>query len=314
MERVIVIGGSGFIGRALQQHVLDERMENAFVFTYNNHPERICDSLEKERVNLFEKDSIRVIRKYSRAIYVSGSSNHGFVKSYPSLDLDFNVKTFLNFMEGFRGSFITLSSQAVYYGLEGEIDEDVGHISIIPYGLSKQMTETYARYFLKKGILSKLWIFRLMYAFGKNEKERRLIPRCAKATCSNEKVVVYGGGRSFLNPLPSWFVAKVLIEASNNLEEKDESFLEMTNMNYPEKVTVSDIVAFLEDVKHFGYIINEFGEEWPIRFWGNTKNLVTHMKEWNIAFPNLWNNLRKYFMKLVGEKRNTTEISSRREL
>jgi len=304
MEKVIVVGGSGFIGSALQKCVLDQRIENGFTFSYNKHPDKINNNLEKVRIDLFDKDSIKLVESYPIAIYVSGSTDHGLARSSPLLDLDLNAKAFLSFMEKFRGSLILLSSQAVYYGLEGEILENVDHVSTIPYGLSKLMMEAYAKYFLTKGTLSKLWIFRLMYAFGKGEKERRLIPRCAKATYSNERITVFGEGKSLLNPLPSWFVAKILIQAAENLKEIDENFLETTNINYPEKVTVSDVVRFLAKVEHFDYVISEFGEEWPVRFWGNTKNLSTHMKEWKVEFPNLWGNLKEYFIELIRGRQN----------
>lgn len=304
MKKVIVIGGSGFIGRAVQRHVLDQRMENAFIFSYNKHPEKISNNLEKVRMDLLNKDNIKAIESYPIAIYLAGNADHGLARRFPSLDLNLNVKAFLDFMEGFRGSLVLLSSQAVYYGLEGEIHESEDRVSTIPYGLSKQMIEAYAKYFLRTDALSKLWIFRLTYAFGECEKERRLIPRCARATYSNERVIVFGGGKSFLNPLPSWFVAKLLIKAVESLEERSKGFLEITNMNYPEKITVRDVVRFLESIKHFDYIFSEGGEEWPVRFWGNTKNLSAYLKVWKIDFPNLWDGLKKYFTELVSGRKN----------
>jgi len=298
-KTIVVIGGSGFIGAALQNHIIDQGLEDAFTFSYNKHPEKIQNKLNKVRINLLDEGSLKPIEEYPVAIYVSGSADHRLAMRSPLLDLDLNVRAFLNFMESFRGSMVLLSSQAVYYGLEGEITEHIDHVPTIPYGLSKQMMEAYAKYFLKKGTLSKLWIFRLMYAFGKGEKERRLIPRCAKATYSNEKVAVFGGGKSFLNPLPSCFVAKVLVRAAKSLKEREENFLEGTNISYSEKVTVGDVVRFLAKVRHFDYVFNESGEEWPVRFWGNTCNLSTHLKEWKLDFPNLWDSLKEYFVELT---------------
>lgn len=228
--------------------------------------------------------------------------DHGLAKRSPLLDLDLNVRAFLNFMEEFTGSLVLLSSQATYYGLEGEIPETVNHIATTPYGLSKQMAEAYASYFLRNTGLSKLWIFRLMYAFGKGEKERRLIPRCANAVRNNQGITIFGGGKSFLNPLPSWFIAQVLLKAAESLKESESKFMEVTNINYPEKVSVKDVVTFLNSVKRFDFVVNNSGEEWPVKFWGNTKNLVSHMREWKIDFPDLWDNLKEYFTELVEGK------------
>ncbi len=299
MEKTVVIGGSGFIGRAIQKYVVHRQMENIFTFAFSRHPENIFPNLEKLRVDLLNKDTLKAIEAYPTAIYVAGSADHSLAKSDPTLDLDLNVRAFLNFMEIFRGSLVIISSQAVYYGLNGEILENIDHVPTMPYGISKKMMEAYANYFVAKGDLSKLWILRLMYAFGEGEKERRLIPRCARAVSGNERVEIFGGGKSFLNPLPSVFVARALVEAVEDLDKRAENFLEITNLNYPERATVGDVVRFLDNVKHFDYEIVESGEEWPVRFWGNTRNLSAHMKEWKINFPSLWDDLKEYFTRLL---------------
>jgi nucleoside-diphosphate-sugar epimerase len=280
MEKTIVIGGSGFIGRAVQKYVVNKQIGEAFAFAYNRHPENVRNSLDKVRIDLLDKNTLGGIAKFSRAIYVSGSADHGLAKS----------------------SLVLLSSQAVYYGFKGEILESVDHVPTIPYGLSKKMVEAYANYFLTRVALAKLWTFRLMYAFGEGEKEGRLIPRCAKAASNDERVTIFGGGKSFLNPLPSLFVAETLVKAAKDLEKRDKDFLEITNLNYPESVTVGDVVRFLSGVQNFDYEIAESGEEWPVEFWGDTRNLSRHMKRWNLSFPDLWDDLKQYFKVLLRGK------------
>jgi UDP-glucose 4-epimerase len=302
MDKVLVVGGSGFLGATVQQLVLNEGLEENFAFSFNENPERIDANLNKVHLDLLKPGASKEIKDYPVAVYVAGNMDHGLAKRSPLRDLDLNVRAFLNFMEEFRGSLVLLSSQATYYGLEGEIPETVNHIATMPYGLSKQMAEAYARYFLRDGALRKLWIFRLMYAFGKGEKERRLIPRCANAVRNNQRITIFGGGKSFLNPLPSWFIAQVLLKAAESLNEKEDKFMEVTNINYPEKVSVKDAVTFLNSVKRFDFVINDSGEEWHVKFWGNTKNLLSRMKEWNMGFPDLWDNLKDYFTELIAGK------------
>ena len=295
----IVIGGSGFIAQAIQQHVVSMNINESFVFTYNNHPRRIHEGLRKIKLNLLDRSTFPEYQNFPMAIYVAGNADHKVARKDPLQDLELNVRTFLNFMEYFRGSLILLSTQAVYYGLEGEVSENVNHIATIPYGLSKQMLEIYAKYFLNIGYLHKLWIFRLMYAFGKGEKEIRLIPTCARTAHTKEKINIFGGGRSFINPLPSQFVAKILLNAAEKLEIANDVFLEITNLNHPETITVEGVVSYLNSLKPFNYTIEDTGEEWPIRFWGNTNNLYSHMKEWNMDFPDIWESLRHYFLDLI---------------
>jgi nucleoside-diphosphate-sugar epimerase len=301
MNKTLVVGGSGFIGSAIQNLVLDEKSEKLYAFSFNKRPEKLHAKLERVQLNLLGENA-EDTNSYPTAIYVAGNADHGLAKRSPLLDLDLNARAFLNFTQEFRGSLVLLSSQAVYYGLEGKIHETVDHVSTIPYGLSKQMAEEYAKYFLKNGYLSKLWIFRLAYAFGKGESERRLIPRCANAVRNREKVILFGGGKSFVNPLPSDFVAKILVKAAEHLKSAKSGFMEITNINYPEKVTARDLVASLTQIKPFDFSVEDAGEEWPVRFWGDTQNISSHLKEWKMAFPDLGASLKKYFTELVGGK------------
>lgn len=299
MEKTIVIGGSGFIGQAIQEQVRKKGLDENFVFSYNKNAVFIDKRLQKARINLLEKTNLKIIERSPVAIYVAGSADHGLAQSSPSIDLDLNVKAFLHFAERFRGSLILLSSQAVYYGLEGEVPENVDHVSTMPYGLSKQMTEAYAMHFCRTGTLRNLWIFRLMYAFGKGEKSRRLIPRCADASRGHGKVEILGGGRSFLNPLPSWFVAQVLLGSAERMARTNDSLLEVTNLCYPENVRVGDIVGFLSKVKNFDYSVSEGGEERPVRFWGNPEKLSSCLRKLKLKVPDVWKELEKYFLELI---------------
>jgi len=298
-KSVIVVGGSGFIGRSIQEYVLNQKLGESFVFTYKDDPENIHEKLKKIQIDLLNENSVIKLSHYQKMIYVAGNADHALAKKNPILDINYNVKTILQVLKFFKGSLVMISSQAVYYGLKGKISEDIDHVATIPYGLSKQMAEAYAKYFLQTRNLSKLWIFRLMYAFGEGEKSRRLIPRCAKAFRNKEKIIIFGGGESLINPLPSSFIAEILVRGITDIQQKKERFLEITNLNYPEKISVKDVVRYLDGIRHFHYIINKGGEEWPIYFFGKTENLCNYLKEWGIDFPDLWPSLKKYFLSLI---------------
>jgi len=296
---MLVIGGSSFIGKGIQNLIKDSSFAKSFVFAYNMHPENISDSFQKIKIDLQEEDNCKILREFKSCIYLAGNSFHNLAFSNPGIDLDMNVKIFLNFMKYFKGQLILLSSQAVYYGLRDEISEDTVHYPTIPYGLSKRFQEEYAKYFYRIGYLSKLWIFRLMYAFGNGERSNRLIPKCAKAVLENETIKVLGKGKSFLNPLPVNFVAKILFNAMLHIMKENNKFLEITNINYPEKITVLDVVKFLYNIKPFNYVVEEGEEIWPVDFWGSINKLINYLKIWDMKFPNIWDELRVYFQELL---------------
>ena len=60
-------------------------------------------------------------------------------------DFDAEVRTFLTFLDHFRGSLTMLSSQAIYSGLTGEVEESVDHVPNMPYGFTKLACERFAR-------------------------------------------------------------------------------------------------------------------------------------------------------------------------
>jgi nucleoside-diphosphate-sugar epimerase len=302
MKKTLVVGGSGFIGSTLQRVVLDRKQIGSFVFSFNQKREKLDPKLENLKIDLLEEVSHKV-NDYPVAIYVAGNANHGIAKRDPLLDLNLNVRAFLNFTKEYRGSLVLLSSQAVYYGLEGEVPEEVDHVSTIPYGISKLATEAYAKYLHQTGVLPKLWIIRLAYAFGHGEKENRLIPRCATAVRDGEKVTVFGGGTSFVNPLPVEFVAEILLKAADSLKDAKEGFMEITNLNSPERFTIKNIVTRLSQTESFDFTINASGEEWPVKFWGSTKNLSDHLEDWNMEFPDSWATLKKYFIELIKRRK-----------
>jgi len=301
-EKVLVIGGSGFIGKAIQKYVIDIGAADSFIFTYNRHDEAIQSNLDSAKVNLLEIGDAGLLSKSKLAIYVAGNSYHSLAFQDPKRDLELNVFHLINFMEHFHGSLVMLSSQAIYYGLEGEIRETNDHIPTMPYGLSKRFAEGYANYYLDRKSLERLWIFRMMYAFGDGESERRLIPRCALACSSDKSVTVNGGGKSYLNPLPSNFVAEILVKAATSIQARKDGYFEITNINHREKATVVDIVTSLSKIRSFDYSLVESGEEWPVKFYGNVDRLENHLRDWGIGFPDLQKSMKDYFLRLVNDK------------
>lgn len=106
-----------------------------------------------------------------------------------------------------------------------------------------------------------------------------------------------------MNPLPSEFVAKVMLRACESLRSDTKPFMELTNINYPERVTTKDLVVYLNQIVPFNFTVSCEGEDWPVRFWGDTNNLFSYLREWKMDFIDLWGSLKKYFIDLIEVKR-----------
>lgn len=292
----LVVGGSGFIGRALQEAVIDEGLGDAFTFACNEHPENIREGFKTVKADLTQRDGAKPFEDYSTIIFAAGHSNPLLANKEPWLDLELNVSLLLNTARHFRGKMVLLSCQSVYQGLEGEVQEHVDHVPTMPFGLSKSVEETYARHLWRARYLDRLWIHRLGYTYGKGEAERRLVPMCNWAASNKGKVHIHGGGKSYLNPLPARFVAEVLLRTADELQDMPSGFIETTNLNHPAKLTAAQVVRVLDGARRFGYEIDEAGEEWPVRYYGNTERLEKHLKKWEMEFPDAKEALRDYFM------------------
>ena len=289
------------IGRAIQKDILKQKKVSEFTFSYNTNRSQILPGAKSLHLDLFDQGSTKQMGDFSSAIYLAGNTDHSLASKDPAKDLQLNVEAFLHFMKFFKGTLVLFSSQAVYYGHIGKVKEDAAQKPTIPYGISRHTTEMYAEYFKQVGKLSSLVILRPTYVFGEGEKNRRLIPRCAQAAIESGTITIFGGGHSFLNPLPVEFVAQIAVRTSNAAASCE--FDMPINLNHPDQMTVLDIVQKLQDVKPFKCIVEESGEEWPARHYGDASRMLGLLREWNMEIPNVEIALRRYFTYLTEGKK-----------
>jgi len=297
--QTIVVGGSGMIGRAIQREIRSQKETSEFTFSYKTNKLKI-PSAKNLYLDLFDQDSTKQLRDFSRAIYLAGNTDHGLASKDPTKDAQLNIEAFLNFTKFYKGTLVLFSSQAVYYGHKGKIKEDAAQRPTIPYGISRHAAEMYAEYFKQAGKFSSLAILRPTYVFGEGEKERRLIPRCARAAIKNDTLTVFGKGQSFLNPLPVEFVARVAVRINQEIASHEHDM--SINLNHPDPMTVLELVQTLQDAKPFRCVVEEGGEEWPALHYGNANFLLRLLKQWRMEMPDVKRVLRQYFMSLTEGK------------
>jgi nucleoside-diphosphate-sugar epimerase len=111
---------------------------------------------------------------------------------------------------------IYLSSGAVYYGLKGLVSVASAVNPTFTYGISKLASEHYARAARENDRLARLTIFRLFYAYGRYDKERRLVPRIMQHVASGkqEPFMLNGTGISETSPLDARDVAAILLKSA----------------------------------------------------------------------------------------------------
>jgi nucleoside-diphosphate-sugar epimerase len=224
----LVIGGSGFLGQALQKEVLAQGREKDYIFTYNEHKERILPNIKSTKLNILEQ-SMEIDEFETVILMINVENRNKYI-----LPINHQLSKLKQ-----NQSLIILSSQAIY---EQPLTE---------YGKTMKTLEDNEIQPKHRNRQSKLWIFRLMYAFGIEEQETRLIPKLARATRLEEIITITNNGNTYLNPLPSRFVAQILIKATEEITKQPNGFYEITNLNYDEPITTKQIIKVIQEYEYW---------------------------------------------------------------
>ena len=124
---------------------------------------------------------------------------------------------------------------------------------------------------------------------------------CNWAATTGGTLKVQGMGKSLMNPLPSEWVAEVLMRGADTLSFERERTINLTNLNHPDKMSAIQMVKVLAGERSFEYELLDKEEHWPVRFWGDTEYLAKQLKLWKMEFPDLKESLRKRFAEMKYE-------------
>lgn len=215
--KLLVVGASGFLGRNILR--LASRKPWDVVGSY--HESRDFPAFARRygctpvRHNLLAR---------SRAwdadvcIYTAGTSDHLAASTSPVEDLQTNVEALCGLAGGFRGGLVFLGSAAVYDGHVGQVSPATPLRPTMPYAISKLACERYVDHFVASGSLEWATVLRLYYAFGPNDRPRRLIARLVRAALAGEKKFVVTAPRGgLIDPMYSEDVARAALRATKGI-------------------------------------------------------------------------------------------------
>jgi nucleoside-diphosphate-sugar epimerase len=198
--RLLVVGGSGFIGRQFLEHADLKGWEVCATY----HSDTAFDpgpSVKTMRYDLLESDAD--FSAYDAAVYMAGNSNHTWALDHADGDMSLNAVGMARFLKSFHGDLVLLSTGAVYFGHEGRVDPQTPTAPLFPYAVSKLAGELLAGWAAANGRLRSLKVLRLYYAFGQGEEERRLIRRALVqfGIKRDPAFRINGTGESFMGPM-----------------------------------------------------------------------------------------------------------------
>jgi len=289
--KIIVVGGSGFIGSNLVPLLARKYGQDNVAYTFNRT--RPADYLLKERAIRFDlrSDDPRSFSSFDVMFFVAGNSSHALAISEPDVDLERNVLNLLRALQGFHGHLILLSSAAVYYGREREVSEEDAIFGSFAYGFSKLVAEHYTQLLHEQGRILSYRIFRLTYAFGAGERPTRLFATLRRNIQTNQKTIrVVGDGSSIIQPIPVNYVCQVLADSL----EVSASQNQILNLCSSEWLTVIQAIDLAGEAAKMNWDIEFVGsEEFPLRFYCSRHKLDSIFKR---PCPNLRESIKSYLL------------------
>lgn len=258
-QRIIVTGGSGFLGRHLCRTLLQQghSVKNIDLKPNEEVETVIADITDAERMKKEIVDADVVF--HLAALIEAGES----VK-FPQRFVDVNISGSVNVLEAMRLNGVKtliFSSSAAIYGepIRTPIEEDDRTIPINPYGMTKLAMEgLLSSYVASHGMTGIALRYFNLYGPGENhDPETHAIPRFVKQIYSDQEVTVWGQGehqRDFIH------ITDVVAAHLNALElsiEKPNTY-QYFNLSAEQPTSVAEVIQMLEKVMNKKALVKNF--------------------------------------------------------
>jgi nucleoside-diphosphate-sugar epimerase len=236
LNRIIIFGGSGFVGSYLTKYFLKNNIAKIILKVDISAPERIVNGVDFIKVDIRNPIDPKIINDDFDAIInlaaVHKSPGHPRQEYFETNILGAKNICVLAEQKGISRIVFT-SSISVYGPDEAEKTEDSLTMPSIPYGISKLAAEYIHREWQLKAPERKLAIIRPAVIFGKGEKGN--FTRIASAL--KKGIFVYPGRK---DTIKACVYVKDVCRLIMQLMTTDQDYC-CYNLCYPEKTTIEDV-------------------------------------------------------------------------
>lgn len=259
IKRIIVTGGSGFLGRHLLRALVKEgyQVKNIDLRVNPEFETVVADVRDKEKMLAEIKDADLVFHLAS--LIEAGES----VKE-PQKYIDYNLDGTLNILEAMRINGVgamAFSSSAAVYGepLRVPIEEDDRTMPINPYGMTKLAMEALlSSYVNSHGITGiALRYFNLYGPEEHHEPESHALPRFIKQIYNDQEVTVWGSGEHQRDYIHVRDIVDAHLKAITLAETQPNKY-HYFNISTEKPASVAEIVGLIEDALGKKALIKNF--------------------------------------------------------
>ena len=212
--RVLVTGGTGFIGRRLVD-ALPPQWDTVVVTRRDVElPPHVRPAAMPTGEGPLPPD---LQRRFDVILHLAGNSNHGLAETEPWNDLAATGSpAAVVFGRVAARRILVLSSAAVYAGHSGRVDPSMPIRPRMAYAASKQYVEGLLDAAVASGRVESGVVMRLYNAFGPGERPTRLIPRVVDAASRGSTFTLTGSPDSLSDPVHVDRVVDALIAAATS--------------------------------------------------------------------------------------------------
>lgn len=212
--KILVAGGSGFIGRNFC--LMADKNWDCYA-TYNKSIQfpsflesHKLQNIKPIHVDMTSSVSISAMTgkigdTFDVCLFALGNSDIAWSCKEPLQDAFFNINPLLNLLQNtYIKKLVFISSGAVYEGRLGQINPSLSISPITPYAISKLTSEQYIKFFQAKTTHLESYIcLRFFGAYGPWELERKIYTNLVKtfAIERKSKFTLNGNGKNYIDAM-----------------------------------------------------------------------------------------------------------------
>jgi UDP-glucose 4-epimerase len=208
--KALIVGASGFIGKNLAVSL--PKTSDAFG-TFNRNrdfPDFVAQQgldVRPVQLDLSSRRDVKAKLKrlgpFDVCIYLAADNNAHEMIEHPSLDVENNVLTLINFLDFFRGrKLVYVSSGSVYTGLIGRVTPKVGVDPTLSFTIGRFSCERYVKFYsLIKRHFQQFMIVRFFGSYGRFESQRKITPRLIGELSRSKDgtFTIFGDGKNYID-------------------------------------------------------------------------------------------------------------------